>query len=379
VAPDTDVQAPPAVPFVDLRPSHEPLREDLLDDVAALLESGAFINGPQVAAFERDFAAYCGTAACAGVGSGLDALRLALIAAGLEPGAEVLAPAHTFAATLESITQAGCRPVLVDVREDDYGMDPDAAQAAVGPDTAMLMPVHLYGQLADMRRLTALADQKGLRIVEDACQAHGASRDGIRPGERSLAAAFSFYPGKNLGAIGDAGAAATNDADLAARIRALREHGQLRKYEHDFEGWTARLDTLQAAALLRKLPLLDEWNRQRAAVAAMYTEGLEGVGDLRLPAVMPDSEPVWHLYVVRTADPTALGAFLAERGIATGRHYPKPLHLEPAYAHLGYARGAFPVTERVAAEVLSLPVFPGLTDAQAQRVVEGVRQFFGAG
>jgi dTDP-4-amino-4,6-dideoxygalactose transaminase len=242
----------------------------------------------------------------------------------------------------------------------------------------MLMPVHLYGQLADMRRLVALAQARGLGIVEDACQAHGASRDGIRPAEHTVAAAFSFYPGKNLGALGDAGACATNDGALAARIRALREHGQLRKYEHDFEGWTARLDTLQAAALLRKLPHLDDWNRERSAIAAAYGEGLDGVGDLRLPTVAPGSNPVWHLYVVRTADPAALAAFLAERGVATGRHYPQPLHLSPAYAHLGHARGEFPVTERVAAEVLSLPVFPGMTDRQTESVVDGVRQFFAA-
>jgi dTDP-4-amino-4,6-dideoxygalactose transaminase len=367
------------VPFVDLRPSHEPLREGILEDIASLLESGAFINGPQVAEFEAAFADFCGTTDCAGVGSGLDALRLALIASELPAGAQVVAPAHTFAATLESITQAGCEPVLVDIREDDFGIDPDAVEAAVTPDTAMVMPVHLYGQLADMRRLVALADAGGLGLVEDACQAHGASRDGIRPGQHSVAAAFSFYPGKNLGALGDAGACATNGTALAARVRALREHGQLRKYEHDFEGWTARLDTLQAAALLRKLPHLDDWNGQRTAVAEAYSEGLEGVGDLRLPAVLPGSEPVWHLYVVRTADPAALAAFLAERGVATGRHYPQPLHLSPAYAHLGYARGEFPVTERVAAEVLSLPVFPGMTDAQVDAVIGGIRQFFCGG
>ena len=291
------------VPFLDLGPSHDGLVTALLEDFARLIESGAFTNGPAVAEFEEAFAAYCGSAHCVGLASGLDALRLALIALELEPGDEVIVPADTFVATLEAVTQAGGTPVLADVSESDYNLDPEAAEAAVGPRTRALLPVHLYGQLADLERLAALAERHGLAVVEDACQAHGARRDGHGAGATGLAGAFSFYPAKNLGAMGDAGALVTSDAELAAHARMLREHGQTRKYRHEAEGWTARLDTIQALVLLRKLPLLDGWNEERRAAAAFYSEALAGVGDLRLPPVAAGSEPVWHLYVVRTARP----------------------------------------------------------------------------
>ena len=368
-----------AVPFVDLRASNEPIREELLAGVAELIDSSAFVNGPAVASFERAFAAYCGTADAVGLASGLDALRLALLAAGLRPGDEVIVPAHTFVATVEAVTQAGGKPVLADVGEHDYNLDPAAAEAALTSRTTFLLPVHLYGQLADMRALQGLAERHGLALVEDACQAHGAERDGVRAGAGGLAGAFSFYPAKNLGAIGDAGALATDDAELAATVRALREHGQSRKYRHDLEGYTARLDTIQALVLELKLRLLDGWNEERRAAARFLSEGLAAVGDLVLPAVAPGSEPVWHLYVVRTPDPDSLARFLGERGIATGRHYPDPVHLSPAYASLGYASGAFPVAEQVAREGLSLPIFPGISEAQLTAVVEGVRAYFNRG
>jgi dTDP-4-amino-4,6-dideoxygalactose transaminase len=238
------------------------------------------------------------------------------------------------------------------------------------------MPVHLYGQMADMRALRALAAQRRLTVLEDACQAHGAERQGLRAGSAGEVAAFSFYPGKNLGAAGDAGALVSNDGETAARVRALREHGQTAKYVHALEGWTARLDTIQALVLSHKLPLLDGWNEQRRAAAAFYEDGLDGVGDLRLPPVASGSDPVWHLYVVRTADPTALAIFLRERGIGTGRHYPDPVHLTEAYAHLGYRRGDFPVAEALSRECLSLPIFPGIDEAQLAAVVDGVRSYF---
>jgi dTDP-4-amino-4,6-dideoxygalactose transaminase len=241
------------------------------------------------------------------------------------------------------------------------------------------LPVHLYGQLADLRRLTALADRVEVALVEDACQAHGAERDGHRAGASASAGAFSFYPGKNLGAFGDAGALVTNDDRLATLVRALREHGQRRKYEHAFEGYTARLDTLQAVVLLKKLDRLDQWNEQRRDAAAFYGEALADVGDLRLPLVCSGSEPVWHLYVVRTADPTGLASHLADLGIGTGRHYPQPPHLAPAYARLGYKPGAFPVAEALAREALSLPLFPGITEAQLDAVVTGVVSYFSRG
>jgi dTDP-4-amino-4,6-dideoxygalactose transaminase len=365
-----------AVPFLDLERVHAPLKEALLEDIGELLDTEAFTNGPAVARFEESFAAYCGVDHCVGVSSGLDALRLGLVATGLEAGEEVIVPAATFVATLEAVRQAGGVPVLADISENDYGIDPAAAAAGAGPRTRALVPVHLYGQMADMRALGELAEKRGLAVVEDACQAHGAERDGIRAGSAGTAAAFSFYPAKNLGAAGDAGALVTNDAEAAARVRALREHGQTAKYVHALEGWTARLDTIQALVLARKLPLLDGWNEQRRMAAAFYENGLSGVGDLRLPPTAAASAPVWHLYVVRTADPTALALFLRERGIGTGRHYPDPVHLTEAYAHLGYRQGDFPVAEELSRECLSLPIFPGITESQLAAVVEGVRSHF---
>jgi len=364
------------VPFLDLGTTHAPLKEQVLEDVAALIDSSAFTNGPAVAEFERAFAGYCGAVECVGLASGLDALRLALLAAGIAQGDEVIVPANTFVATLEAVTQAGGVPVPVDVSEEDYNLDPDSVAEAVGPWTRFIMPVHLYGQLADMASLRAIAAVHDLAIVEDACQAHGARRDGFAAGA-SGTAAFSFYPGKNLGAMGDAGALVTDDPELGATVRALREHGQREKYHHEREGYTARLDTIQALVLSRKLPLLDAWNAERGTVAALYDEGLAGIGDLVLPAVPAGSEPVWHLYVIRTADPHALAEFLRDRGIATGRHYPEPPHLSRAYAWLGYGRGAFPVTERLAPTLLSLPIYPGISELQVDAVVEGVRAFFG--
>ena len=365
-----------AVPFLDLRPVHAPVKAAVLAEVDELFDTGAFTNGPAVARFEEEFAAYCGADHCVGVASGLDALRLGLLAAGLEPGSEVVVPAATFVATFEAVTQAGGVPVLADVAEDDYCLDPAAAAAAAGPRTHALLPVHLYGQLADMRALATLAEDAGLALVEDACQAHGAERDGLRAGSVGTASAFSFYPGKNLGAAGDAGAFVTNDADAAAHVRALREHGQTAKYVHSLEGWTARLDTIQAVVLSHKLSLLDGWNEQRRAAAAFYAEALAGVGDLSLPPVARDSAPVWHLYVIRTADPAALQLFLRERGVGTGRHYPDPVHLTEAYAWLGYREGEFPVAEALSRECLSLPMFPGISESQLAAVVDGVRSFF---
>ena len=365
-----------AVPFLDLAPTHAPLKEALLEEIGELFDTGAFTNGPAVGRFEEAFAAYCGVDHCVGVASGLDALRLGLLATWLEAGDQVIVPAVTFVATLEAVRQAGGVPVLADISDDDYGLDPAAAAAAVDSRTRALMPVHLYGQMADMRGLRTVAEKHALAVIEDACQAHGAERDGLRAGSAGGAAAFSFYPGKNLGAAGDAGAFVTNDDDASSRLRALREHGQTAKYVHALEGWTARLDTIQALVLSHKLPLLDEWNEQRRAAAAFYEDGLAGVGDLRLPPTASGSAPVWHLYVVRTTDPTALALCLRERGIGTGRHYPDPVHLTEAYAHLGYRRGDFPVAEALSRECLSLPIFPGIDEAQLAAVVDGVRSYF---
>jgi dTDP-4-amino-4,6-dideoxygalactose transaminase len=364
------------VPFVDLAPSHAPVADAILAEIGELVAAGAFTNGPQVAAFEGEFAAYCGVDHCVGMASGLDALRLALLALGIRPGDEVLVPADTFIATFEAVSQAGGVPVPVEVSERDYNLDPEAAEAAVSTRTRFLLPVHLYGQLSDMRALLDVAARHELRIVEDACQAHGATRDGIRAGASGHAAAFSFYPSKNLGAFGDAGALVTSDGELAEQVRALREHGQRAKYKHELEGYTARLDTIQAIALSHKLPLLDGWNDDRRAQARFYGERLAGVGDLALPPVAPNSEPVWHLYPIRTAEPERLGEFLKERSIGTSRHYPEPAHLSAAYAHLGHQAGRFPVAEAIARECLSLPVFPGMSEEQLEATAAAVEAFF---
>jgi dTDP-4-amino-4,6-dideoxygalactose transaminase len=365
-----------SVPFLNLRATHDDIAEAILGDIAALIESNAFANGPAVLDFEREFADYCGVAHCVGLASGLDALRLALIAAGLERGDRVLVPAHTFIATFEAVTQAGGTPIPVDVSERDYNLDPHAADAAVDTRTRFLLPVHLYGQLADMSTLEQVAHRHGLAIIEDAAQAHGSRRDGRAAGATGLAGAFSFYPAKNLGAMGDAGALVTASSSLADTVRGLREHGQTTKYKHEREGWTARLDTIQAIVLLRKLPLLDRWNEQRRSVAAWYTEALAGIGDLRIPEVPPGSDPVWHLYVIRTCRRDELADFLRLRGVSTGVHYPEPPHLTGAYTHLRYPRGSFPTAEALSDEVLSLPMFPGMTEEQASAVVRSIAAFF---
>jgi dTDP-4-amino-4,6-dideoxygalactose transaminase len=364
------------VPFLDLKPMHDEVRSAFLEQTARIVDTGGFINGPAVAEFEAAFAGYCGTSLCIGVSNGLDALRLALHALGVGQGDEVIVPANTFIATWEAVSQVGATPVPVDMTGVDYNLDVEAVDAAVTGRTRALLPVHLYGQLADMRALQELARRRDLPILEDACQAHGATRDGLRAGAGGAAAAFSFYPGKNLGAFGDAGALVTDDAAIDSSVRALREHGQTEKYVHRTVGYTARLDTIQAIALGLKLPHLDFWNDQRRAVAAFYGDSLGGVGDLVLPPVPEGSNPVWHLYVVRTAKRDELAQYLRERGIATGLHYPEPPHLSRAYESLGYTQGSFPQTEQFAGELLSLPVYPGMSGQQCAAVIDSVRDFF---
>ena len=367
------------VPLLDLSPSHHELRRDLVTAFEELIDSGAFTNGPQVAELETAFARYCDVPYCVGLASGLDALRLALVAMELKPGEEAILPANTFVATAEAVVQAGLTPVLADASERDYNLDPDAAAAAVTPRTRVVVPVHLYGQMADMVRLLADARSRGLDVVEDACQAHGARRDGLVAGAAGRAGAFSFYPSKNLGAFGDAGALVTGDERLAARVRALREHGKTARHRHETVGYTARLDTLQAAVLLRKLALLPAWTAERRAIAGAYSQALDGVGDLRLPPLAPESEPAWHLYEIRTGRADRLAVFLDERGIQTGRHYPSPVHLTPAFAHLGHGPGAFPVSEALARELVSLPIYPGLGDDRLGAVVAAIQEFFDRG
>ncbi len=367
-----------AVPFVDLRASFVDIHDDVLADVAALLESCGFTNGAAVQEFEEAFARYVQASHCVGLASGLDALRLALQAAEVGAGDEVIVPAMTFIATWEAVSQVGATPVPVDVSDSDCCLTAAAAEAAVTARTRAVIPVHLYGRLADPRGFSELgARRRDLLVLEDACQAHGAERGGLTAGTVGAAAAFSFYPGKNLGAAGDAGALVTGDDELARRVLALREHGQAAKYEHDLIGWTARLDTIQAALLLRKLPLLEAWNAERRAGADWYLQELSGVGDLVLPRVADPDASAWHLFVVRTADPVGLAGHLAAQGIGTGRHYPEPPHVSRAYAALGFGPGDFPVAEQIARECLSLPIYPGITDEQLERVAAGIRSWFG--
>jgi dTDP-4-amino-4,6-dideoxygalactose transaminase len=367
------------VPFVDLGASNSAVKERILASISQTIDRGDFTNGQAVAEFERQFSDHSGRRHCVGLSNGLDALRLSLVASRLAPGDGVIVPAGTFAATFEAVLQAGGTPIVVDVSENDYNLDLTQTEAATAAGASHVMPVHLYGQLADMRGLSRIAETHDVQVIEDACQAHGARRDGLRAGDAGQAAAFSFYPSKNLGAMGDAGALVTDDEEFASRVRALRVHGETSKYHHEYVGYTARLDPVQAIVLLEKLPLLDGWNRQRRAAARFYEEALSGIDGLRLPAEPSGSESVWHLYVVRVSDPERLAAFLAVCGVQTGRHYPEPVHLSPAYRHLGYAPGDFPVAEALAREGLSLPLYPGISEAQLESVCQAVVEYFRGG
>jgi len=337
--------------------------------------------GPQVKAFEGAFAAWCGVGHCAGVASGTAALDLVLRGLGVGPGDEVITVAHTFIATAEAISAVGARPVFVDIDPQTYTMDPQALAAAITPRTRAILPVHIYGQPADMDAINAIAARHKLPVVEDAAQAHGATWNGVRAGALGTAACFSFYPGKNLGAYGDAGAVTSADAALAGQVRLLRNHGRHSKYLHEVKGFGERIDTLQAAILSAKLPYLDEWTAARRRLAARYGELLADC-DVVLPYVAPQAESAWHLYVIRTPQKDALRDALLDHlqahGIGAGVHYPVPLHLQPAYADLGYRAGALPVSEEVAATCLSLPLYPEMSEAQQERVAAVIREFVGA-
>lgn len=359
------------IPLVDLKAQYAAIRSQIDAAVQQVLDSTQFIMGPPVAAFEEAFAAYCGVAHCVGVGSGTAALELALRALEIGPGDEVITVAHTFIATAEAISAVGATPVFVDIDPQSYTLDPDALAAAIGPAARAVIPVHLYGQPADMARINAVAKAHGLAVIEDAAQAHAATWQGRRTGGLADVACFSFYPGKNLGAYGDAGAVTTPHAGIAERVRLLRNHGRRSKYVHDERGFGHRLDTLQAAVLSAKLPYLDEWTAARRQLARRYTEALAGHG-LVLPHVAAGAEPAWHLYVIRSAARDALVDGLNRQRIAAGVHYPLPLHLQPAYADLGYKPGALPVTEAVAASCLSLPLYPEMGEARLLRVAEAV-------
>jgi dTDP-4-amino-4,6-dideoxygalactose transaminase len=343
-----------------------------------VLDSTGFIMGPEVSGFERAFAEFCGGRHCIGVGSGTAALELALRAAGVGAGHQVVTVAHTFIATAEAISAVGAQPVFVDVDPRTYTLDPEQFAAAVTPATRAVIPVHIYGQPADMDAMGAVAQRHGIAVIEDAAQAHGATWRGRRTGTLGTAACFSFYPGKNLGAYGDAGAVVTDDDVIAAQVRLLRNHGRQSKYLHEQKGFGHRLDALQAAILGAKLPHLEAWTAARRRLADRYSRLLADA-ELELPAVAGDADPAWHLYVVRSARRDDLLEYLRRRGIEGGVHYPVPLHLQPAYAELGYRAGDLPVTEAVAATCLSLPLYPELTDAQQDHVVAAIQEWLAAG
>lgn len=367
-----------AVPFVDLVAQHRALRSEITAAITRVIDKCDFILGTDVEQFEQEFARYIGVRHGVGVASGLDALRLSLQAAGLGPGDEVILPANTFIATALAVTAVGATPVLTDIDETTFNLTAKAVEAAVSSRTRAVIPVHLYGQPCDMEGILAMAKKHGLTVIEDACQAHGARYQNRRVGSFGLTGCFSFYPGKNLGACGDGGMIVTDSEELAERLRFLRNCGQRRKYEHVAKGSNSRLDTLQAAILRVKLPYLDFWNQQRADHAGHYSELLAKLPGVTTPVIAPDRSHVFHLYVVRVEKRAELQNHLTQHGIQTGIHYPVPIHLHIAYANLSHGRGTFPIAESLANEILSLPMFPGLTSVQMECVTGAIRSFCGA-
>ena len=360
------------IPVVDLKAQYRALKPEIERAVLAVLEDAQFVLGPAVAAFERDFAAFCRTSEAVGVNSGTSALHLALLAAGVKPGDEVITVPFTFVATVAAIEYAGARPVLIDVEPGFWTMDPARIEAAVTPRTKAIVPVHLFGQPADMDPILEMAARHGLAVIEDACQAHGSEYKGRRCGSIGQLGCFSFYPGKNLGAFGEGGALVTNDPDLARKVRLLRSWGEETRYEHKYRGFNYRMDGVQGAVLGVKLKYLERWTDARRSRAAEYRRRLSGT-PATAPAERPASRHVYHQYVVRVAERDAWRAALADGGVQTAVHYPIPVHLQPAYRDLGYSRGDFPVAEQAAGEVLSLPMFPELTDEQIDSIARVFR------
>ena len=356
------------VPFLDVGAAYREIQSELESAILDSLRSGWYIGGEDVDAFEREFAAYTETKHCVGVANGLDALHLALLAMEIGAGDEVIVPTNTYIATWLAVSQCGATPVPVEPVESTYNLDPGAIEAAITPRTRAILPVHLYGQPADLDPILAIARKHGLLVLEDAAQAHGARYKGKRLGGHADVVAWSYYPGKNLGALGDAGAVTTNNADLADRIRVLRNYGSQVKYVNQVQGYNSRLDPVQAAALRVKLKHLESWNARRANIAARYSAALQGTG-LVLPAVPAWAEPAWHLYVVQHPHRDKLQKSLSDAGIGTLIHYPIPPHLQQAYAGCGFAAGQFPIAERMANQLLSLPLGPQLADSDVERVI----------
>ncbi len=365
-----------SIPLVDLKAQYLSIKDDIDAAMQRVVHNTSFILGAEVEAFEREFAAFCGTKYAVGLNSGTSALHLAFLACGLGPGDEVITTPYTFIGTTEMLPKIGARPVFVDIDPQTYNIDPAKIKEAITERTKAILPVHLYGQPAEMDPILEIAERHGLIVIEDAAQAHGAEYNGQRAGSMGRVAIFSFYPSKNLGAYGDAGALVTNEKEIADRARMRRDHGRQEKYEHLMEGFNYRLDALQAAILRAKLAYLERWNEARRRNAEVYRELLAD-SDLILPSESEHVKSVYHLFVVRSRARDALGEYLKGEGIATGIHYPIPLHLQPAYRDLGYRKGDFPVAEECASQVLSLPMYPELSLQQMERVAKTIREFRG--
>jgi dTDP-4-amino-4,6-dideoxygalactose transaminase len=362
------------IPLVDLKAQDAEVRAEVEAGWKSVLDRTAFVLGDEVRQFEEDFAAFSGVGHCIGVANGTDALELALRAVGIGPGDEVLVPANTFIASALAVARAGARPVLVDVDPGTQLIDPDDATRRVTPATKAILPVHLFGQMAPMHAVQRLADEHGLLVVEDAAQSQGAAQRGQSSGSFGIAAGTSFYPGKNLGAYGDAGAVLTSDDDVAAKVRALRNYGSEVKYHHPETGFNSRLDTVQAVVLSAKLKRLARWNEQRRAAARRYDDLLADLEEVARPVALDENEHVWHLYVVRVAERDRVLRELNEAGVGAGVHYPVPVHRQGAFASLGHGEGDFPATEAAAREIVSLPMYPHLTESQQEQVVDALRK-----
>ena len=362
------------VPFLDLKEQYGNIKDEIAVALQEVLDNTAFAGGPISKRFEDDFATFNNAKYCIGCGSGTEALWLAFIGAGIGCDDEVIIPTHTFIATAEAVTFTGAKPVFVDIDETTFNMDPAKLEAAITPRTKAIVPVHLYGQMADMDEINKIAEKHNIMVIEDSAQGHDAKYKDKSPGELSKAACFSFYPGKNLGAYGEAGAVVTNDEEMANRMNCFRDHGQAKKYYHSMVGWNARLDGFQGAVLGVKLKYLPQWTESRRRNAAIYDEMLADVEGIKLPKQMEYAKHVYHLYVVRVANREDFMEELKKREVFTGIHYPIPVHLQEAYQDLGYSQGAFPVSEKVASEIVSLPMFPELKEEQVRHAIEHIKE-----
>jgi len=364
------------VPFLDLRQQYQSIKDEVNISLQQVMDSSRFVLGENVNFLEKEFAGFCETDYAVGVANGTDALRLALIACGIEKGDEVITIPNTFIATTEAISQTGVKIVFVDINLSTYNIDVSQIEGAINERTRAIVPVHLFGEPADMNPIMKIARKYNLKVIEDACQAHGAEYKGKKVGSIGDAGCFSFYPSKNLGAFGDGGMVVTNGNEIAQKIKMLRDHGQIKKYEHLVEGYNSRLDEIQAAILRVKLKRLDEWNKLRRKNASIYNDLLEDVDEVVMPLEAEYAKHVYHLYVIRTHRRDELQDWLKSKGIGTGLHYPIPLHLQRAYEYLGYKEGDFPVAEECAKQILSLPMFPELTQEEIEKVVTEIKRFF---